>query len=125
MKTTNDYLDELTEKKKLKNDAALAKFLNIAPGQISNYRSKKRVMDDTMCANIADALEIEPWGIITAANRERATSESAKKRWEKIQLRFQQTATLGLLMFVTSIVTPSPAEAAPVHKQIIQHCILC
>lgn len=84
MKSTKDYLDEIKEKKGIKSDYALAKYLKTTKQTISRYRVEKNRIDDYMALKVAEALDINPLEVIAAANQERAKSAEEKAAWERI-----------------------------------------
>jgi len=110
---STDYLDQLQVKKGLKNDVALCKLLNWSSGKISQYRSGKRIMDNEACVALALELEIDPLKIIMTCDMERARKTGQKSLWEVFTMRTaQQISAVLALCFVTSFLTPTPAEAA-------------
>ena len=94
MKTTLDYLDDVKQELKLKSDYKLAQWLGSQPAIVSNYRLKKRVIDDYTAARIADALGIDPMEVIAAANAEREKDEKKREYWRQI---VQKSAAACLL----------------------------
>jgi plasmid maintenance system antidote protein VapI len=53
-----DLLDVIQDKLDLKNDAALARALDTAPGQISKMRNKKLVIGATMLVVLSEAVDL-------------------------------------------------------------------
>lgn len=117
------YFDRLIEKKGLKNDLGLAKYMGWSSGRMSQYRTGKRIMDNELCVQIAMELEMEsPLQIIMAADMDRAERAGQKSLWEVFSPRMAHSGLMAILIAllasVTNFVTPSPAEAAPLsHSQ--------
>jgi transcriptional regulator with XRE-family HTH domain len=78
---TLSLLDKIKEKNGLRTDAELADVLNCSTAQISQYRTKKRIMDDYTAAKLAEILGIDPMRIIAQANAEREKNEEKRAFW--------------------------------------------
>jgi hypothetical protein len=126
MKSTK-FLELLAKQKELKTDLALAKSLNWSSGQLSQYKSGKRIMDDEACLALALALDINPMEIIGAACIDRAEKTGQKSLWEVFTMRTAQSinAVLILMVSVTLFLTPSTGEARPAYVSPDAHFILC
>jgi transcriptional regulator with XRE-family HTH domain len=111
------FLEDVKKKFNLKNDAALARQLNVRPNTISQYMSGNRVMDEETCLAVALALDIDPLNVIMAAGIDRAERAGQHSLWEVFSMRTATQAASALLFaFVTLFLTPTPSEAAPVLK---------
>jgi len=112
MKSTQ-YLDKLMSEKKLKNDAALAKFLELGKSNISQYRSGTRIMDNETCLKVALALEIDPIQIIMAADLDRAERTGQRSLWEVFSMKGATEKLASSMMAgfvaVNLFLTPDPA----------------
>ena len=108
------FIDDLIEQKRLKNDVAVCKELQWSSGQISNYRSGKRVMDNEACIALAMALEIDPIKIIMAADMDRAERSGHKSLWEVFSKQAAMVTGVVVLGGVTLLLSPTSSEAAPV-----------
>ncbi|MBC3871924.1 helix-turn-helix domain-containing protein [Undibacterium oligocarboniphilum] len=107
------YLDQIMQKKKLRRDKELAEWLQISPAAVAQYRSGVRTMDNEKCIKIAIELGIDPIEIIMASDIDRAERAGQKSLWEVFTTRTAQRVSAVLaLCFVTSFLTPTPAEAA-------------
>ncbi|MCA8308872.1 Cro/Cl family transcriptional regulator [Burkholderia sp. AU28942] len=107
------YLDQLIEKRGLKNDLALAKSMGWPSSRMSQYRTGKRVMENETCLQVALALELDnPLPIIMAADADRAERLGQRSLWEVFSPRIAGISAALLLSIVTNFVTPSPAQAA-------------
>jgi len=112
------YVDLLAEKHNLKNDVAICKLLNWSSGQISQYRSGKRIMDDEACLALALALNVNPMEIIGAACIDRAEKTGQHSLWEVFMQRMAATAAsviLGLVA-ISGFTAPDTAQAQVVQK---------
>lgn len=76
------YLDEIKARCQLMTDAQLAKRLDCSTAQISQYRTRKRVMDDYVAARVAELLGIEELEVIAQANAEREKDETKRAYWQ-------------------------------------------
>ncbi|APF87120.1 Cro/Cl family transcriptional regulator [Ralstonia solanacearum] len=113
---SSKYLDALIQKQGLKNDRALAGYLDVGTNTISQWRTGTRSMDHEMCLKLALALEMEnPLPIIMAADMDRAERAGQHSLWEVFSTRMARSATAALLLVqvagVTNFVTPTPAKA--------------
>lgn len=114
---SSKYLDALIEQEGLKNDRALAAFLEVGTNTISQWRSGARSMDHEMCLKVALALRMEnPMPIIMAADMDRAERAGQRSLWEVFSPRMAHSATAAILVLVaagvTNFVTPSSAQAS-------------
>lgn len=106
------YIDMALQKGGHKNDFALSKKLGWGSGQISNYRSGQRVMDDEACLALALELNIDPLEIIGAACVDRAEKSGKKSLWEVFMSRTAAaTATVLVASGVNLFLTHGNAEA--------------
>lgn len=106
------YLEKMQFEKRL-NDTQAAALLKISKAAVSQYKSGNRIMDDETCLAIALELDINPMEIIGAACIDRAEKSGQKSLWEVFTMRTaQQISAVLTLCFVTSFLTPTPAEAA-------------
>lgn len=121
------YLDALVEKKGFKNDRQLALHLKWGSGTITMYRQGKRVMNEEQCLQIARELGMEnPLPIIAAAGIDRAEKTGQKSLWEVFtKATSLSPLAVALMVGVTTIVTPSPAQAAPHLIQQVNESVLC
>ena len=124
------FLDQVMEKHGLKNDRALAKFLEVGSNSISQYRTGKRAMDNETCLKIAQALEMDnPLPIIMAADMDRAEKAGQHSLWEVFSARMAKAAAPATLAIVaagvTNFLTPSPVQAATRAILQVGHFTLC
>jgi len=108
------YLDALIEKKSFKNDRQLALHMGWSSGVMTMYRRGERIMSEEQCLQVARELDMEnPLPIIAAAGIDRAEKTGQRSLWEVFtKATSLSPLAVALLVGVTSIVTPSPAEAA-------------
>lgn len=110
-----ELLDAVKNAKGISTDYALAKTLGLPRARICDYYKGTRTPDEFACLKIAEALG-KPLDQIIATVK--ATSEKDEKRreaWENYMKRLGGVAasfTAMMLVYVTLIVTPHPAEAA-------------
>lgn len=112
---SSKYLDALIEQEGLKNDRALAAFLEVGTNTISQWRSGARSMDHEMCLKVALALQMEnPMPIIMAADMDRAERAGQRSLWEVFSPRMAHSAATILVLAtagVTNFVTPTTLQA--------------
>ncbi|CBJ43113.1 helix-turn-helix domain-containing protein [Ralstonia solanacearum] len=117
------YLDQVVERRGLKNDTALAELLGVGQSAVSHYRTGRRTADNEVCLRLAQLLDMEnPMPIIMAADMDRAERAGQRSLWEVFSPRMAHSGLAAILVAlglgVTNFVTPSPAEAAPLsHSQ--------
>jgi transcriptional regulator with XRE-family HTH domain len=92
MKTT-DYLDSIQVKYSLASDYAISKILGISRQAISNYRSGRGSLDDTVALRAADLLEIEPGIVLLDMYIERTRVDKTRDVWRDIQAGFHAPST--------------------------------
>jgi hypothetical protein len=108
------YLDALIEKEGFKNDRQLALHMGWASGTMPRYRAGISVMSEEQCLQVARELGMEnPLPIIAAAGIDRAEKTGQRSLWEVFtKATSLSPLAVALLVGVTSIVTPSPANAS-------------
>ena len=84
MKSTLDYLDDAKQRLGIDTDYKLAKILNAHRGLFSEYRHKKRVIDNYTAVKIAEILEIDPLKIIAIAESEKEKNEERREFWKQL-----------------------------------------
>lgn len=110
---TAKYLDAVMKKKNFKRDKELADWMEVTAPAVAQYRSGVRTMDNEKCVKIALELDIDPLKIIMASDLDKAERSGQKSLWEVFTMRTaQQISAVLTLCFVTSFLTPTPAEAA-------------
>lgn len=121
------YLDAVMQKHGFTADKELASLLGVTPSAISQYRTGKRVMDDEQCLRVAQELGMEnPLPVIAAAGIDRAEKTGQKSLWEVFtKATSLSPLAVALMVGVTSIVTPSPAQAAPDLIRPVNESVLC
>jgi transcriptional regulator with XRE-family HTH domain len=106
------YLLELQARKGL-SDTGLATLLGVSQPAISQYKAKKRVMDDETCLAVALQLDIDPMQVLGAAFLDRAEKTGQKSLWEVFMNRAAMTTGAVLVASgVNLFLTPAPANAA-------------
>lgn len=127
---SSKYLDALIQKQGLKNDRALAAYLDVGTNTISQWRTGTRSMDHEMCLKLALALEMEnPLPIIMAADMDRAERAGQHSLWEVFTTRMAHSSLVAILVAllagVTNFVTPTPAQAHSYAISRANQCLLC
>lgn len=114
---TLEILDAVKKSHGLSTDTELANLLECSTAQISQYRTKKRTMDDYTASRVADLLGLDPMALIAQANAEREKNEEKREYWKRkaecFLSRGAYACSCAVIALVTNFVTPSPAQAAP------------
>ena len=83
IKTTISYIDEILEEHpEFKNEAALARHLNISRQAISQYRHGSN-MSPLVALKVARLLDLHPMETISATMEAQAMSEEEKTLWRE------------------------------------------
>lgn len=117
MENIAKLLDDVKAKLGVTSDYALAKSLDLPKQRISNYYTGERAPDEYACLKIADALGKPLDTVIATVKAASEKDETRRKAWENYMKRLGGIAAgfaLVFLVCVTTIVTSSPAEAAPI-----------
>lgn len=111
MQTLGDYIEEGA--KKAGSVAELGRLLGVNREAVSNAKSHRRALPLDACVKLADYLDA-PLRSVIAAN-ELATEKKEEKQafWMQFVKTAQHAATAAVFVGVTSLLTPSPAQAAP------------
>jgi len=98
--------------KKAGKQTELAKILNVTTSYIRNVKAGKSGISTDMCIILANYIEADPLKVIAASNLVTEKDERKRKIFESC-LNRSTTATAALIFVgVTSIVSPSPANAS-------------
>ena len=81
---TNEYLDAIKGKMRLKSDAKLADALEITGASLSRLRAGHTHMSDETALRAAKILEVPAIQIIAECHAERAKSKEAEDLWEQL-----------------------------------------
>ncbi|WP_354681230.1 helix-turn-helix domain-containing protein [Cupriavidus plantarum] len=112
------------------SDTELAEVIGITQPAVSQYRSGKRMPDNEVCLQIAQALAMnDPMPVIMAADMDRAERAGQRSLWEVFSKRMALAtpATLAVLAVasVTNFVTPSSVQTSTGAIQAAKHHVLC
>lgn len=106
MKSLNELLDAIKERRNLETDSALATALGVKRQTVSNWRQGRNTPDAVACATIA-GLSGEPLArVIGLAGEQRAISQEEKAVWRKL------AATAMTLLVGVLVTLPLHADAA-------------
>lgn len=108
---TLDYIDRLKEKIGARTDYQLSKaFPLLSERRLSEYRNRKKVIDDYTAARIAEELGLEPFVLVAAANAERAARKNDQEKaafWGK----FARTALVAGAVLIGATATREAGAA--------------
>lgn len=111
-----ELLNKVKTAKNITSDYALAKALDVPNQRICDYYKGNRIPDEYVCLQIAKALGLN-YDVISAMVRmEAEKDEKSRNAWREYYKSIGGiAASIALVFFcvVTLIVTPSPAQAAP------------
>jgi hypothetical protein len=114
----SDAIDKGIECVPGKSSQALASHLGLLPPALSAAKSGRRGLEEKACVKLALLINADPLELIAASRVITAKDYETKQFWQQ----FAKAAAIGPLAamsiaLVTMIVTPSEAEAAPLHQQ--------
>jgi len=121
-----NHLNRIIEKaaEKIGNQKELEAYLGLVKGNLSDVKAGKRGLPDIAQAKLEELMELPigslraPSAIITEKKPERVAY------WKKKLMEFEKLAACILAGVILNM-TPTPSEAAPVAKSLIEQCILC
>lgn len=128
MENIKKLLDAVKKAKGIESDYALAKALDLPKQRISDYYKGKTSPDKYACMKIAESLSKPLADIIYAVELDAEKDESRKEAWRRYYKSIGGIAASVALTFffaVNLIVTPTPAEAAPILKVDQLRFVLC
>ncbi|HQU98915.1 MAG TPA: hypothetical protein PLV19_09900 [Nitrosomonas sp.] len=105
--------------KKAGTQSKLAELLGIAPRYIRLVNEGKRCLPIEACIILADYLNEDRLIVIAASNLVTEKDERKRKILESCFNRAATVAVAASLIGVTSIVTPSPANASQASTQMV------
>ena len=82
--TSTDLLDEVRKAKGIASDYAMAKYLDVLPQTISNYRHGRSQMSDEIAVAMAALIDRAPGPILAQLASERAKSPEVAKVWRDV-----------------------------------------
>ena len=100
---------------------ALGLMVGQAPSTLRAAKAGLQGLPDHVCVRLAELIGEEPMTVIAASKLVTEKKEEVRKIWRPFVAR----AASVILGAVILNMTPAPAEAAPMAKSLIQHCILC
>ena len=116
MENTRKLLDEVKAKAGLTSDNALANALGVRRQRVSDYYKGDRAPDNFVCKRIAELLN-KPFAVVVAAVEiDVEKDEKRRQAWKDYYKSIGGVAAgfaLAVLVGVTTLLTPSPAQAAP------------
>ena len=116
MENVKSLLDTVKTAKGIESDYALAKTLDLPNGHISEYYSGKRSPNEFACLKIAQALNRPLADVLAVVRIAAEKDEKRRQAWKDYYKSIGGIAAgfaLAVLVGVTTLLTPSPAQAAP------------
>ena len=99
-RTTNEFLDAVRERYGLLSDYRLAQFLKLGQTTISSYRTERSRLHDTVCVDVARALNIDPRYVLATIAAERSPVPEIAGYWRSVARVIKSGAPLLLLVAV-------------------------
>ena len=118
-----NYIEQA--EKKAGSQTNLAKILDITDRYIRQVKNGKQGFAVEICIQLADYIGADRLEVIAASN---LVTEKDKKKRKILESCFSRAATLttaALLLGITSIMTPSQANASPVTAPVSTQFVLC
>jgi len=115
MKTLNNYLDECKEKKELKNDAELARYLGIARASLSIIRSGGGVSQET-AEKIAEGAKIDLDSVWMASLIQREQNPRFKAILENVTKRAGIAAGIAMIGIMMTSGMMSKLDSQQEHR---------
>lgn len=109
-----DYFDRGIEK--TGSLTALGLRLGISQPHMSRMKTGKLPMPAEKCVLLADLINADRFQVIAAAKLASAKDEDKKIFWQHLVDHARAAVMATFLIGVTSFLTPTPAQAAPVLK---------
>ena len=92
-----------------------------APSTLRAAKAGLQGLPDHVCVRLAELIGEAPMTVIAASKLVTEKKEEVRKVWRP----FVSRAAAVILGTVILNMTPTPSEAAPVAKSLIEQCILC
>jgi hypothetical protein len=126
MKSLNELLDAIKERRNLETDSALATALGVKRQTVSNWRQGRNTPDAVACATIA-GLSGEPLArVIGLAGEQRAISQEEKAVWRKLAATAMAAlCAIGFALPVVGKADEIKGVTPYVSGSEIANCILC
>lgn len=102
---------------------ALEDYLSL-PRKTLSMVGKTRGLPDIAQSKLEDLMELPSGSLRAPSAIITETKPESVAYWKKKLMEFEKLAACILAGVILNM-TPSPAEATPVAKSLIQHCILC
>ena len=109
------YLDEAIDRRIARNDSDIAKQLGVSRSAISLWRLGRSAPNEDQAAKLAELLGKPE--IMAECMAHRAKEPQARAAWERLA-RMAMQSTLGVIMGVTFVMSPTPANASTSNKTL-------
>ncbi|MES2367190.1 MAG: hypothetical protein V4563_15035 [Pseudomonadota bacterium] len=86
---TPEYLDLVRERLHLPSDYALQKPLGVSKQLISNYRTGKEILSDTVALRVAEIIGMHPGLVVLDMHRQRSKTSEEATIWDDIYKGFR------------------------------------
>lgn len=123
-----ELLDAVKKAKGIETDYALAKLLDINKARISAYYAGKEMPNEFACMQIAKALGIPLDDVMIPVRIEAEKDEKRREAWKEYYKSiggYAASFVMAILLSVTLIVTPTPANASTDKVSQPEYFVLC
>lgn len=112
MKAIRNYLDEAIRSGVVKNDAEIARRLEVNRSAVSAWRSGAKAPDDDAAMGLAQLVGRPAGELLAECAAARAKTPKARAAWERVAKMASMTSACLALAVVTTTLTPSTANAS-------------
>lgn len=117
MKLIKHYLDDAITTGAAKNDADIAKKLNVTRSCVSDWRSGKSAPNDEQAISLARLINKPVIELLAEAAAYRAKTDEARGYWEQIA-KYSATYASAAVIGISSLICVTPAPQAQAQAQI-------
>lgn len=110
---TQELLKEVRSRLGVDTNYKVSKKLDIPEARLSEYENGKAVPNNYAIAKFAKVLEIDPWTLVREIEAQTEKNPVRREFWQKAAVYL-----LGGILSVNLLVTPTPAEAAPLMQVV-------
>ncbi len=115
------FLDAVRAKHSIPSDRKLARFLGVAQGRMSLYRTGTRKLDPDACLKVAKALELPPEHVFASVQAERAKHTEHRRVWERLAKMAKNAGAAAVVGLIAATSTPTSSGAAEVRASSVYY----
>jgi len=111
--TPYEYVQAAIKARGLRSAYGLSKETGITEQRLSAWKAGREWPDNKACAVLAEILQIDTLKVIADIEAQKAKNEEDAKFWRSVQRKATAVLMPVAFGFATNVLTPTPAEAAP------------